>query len=223
MRADVVSGQVAADLLELEPARRGPSPPVSPRARCPPAGAAGSRSPPPGPPAPRDARDRRGCADHRSWLAAVVRGLPMRDDSQQRRPKAIPISAPRDIPRRGFSVGYCPPPTLLNCCSMLLLDLVDREARLALGRWELFSRCRGTARHRLGRDHQVALVEQPVGLRVRGHFGPLVRVGAPVEHLRDSQPGEGLCPDPHRSGPALFREDDLPVLITQANEARRRR
>src|SRR5262245_56013022 len=99
----------------------------------------------------------------------------------------------------------------------LLHGLVDRERGGALARWELLERLEERADDRGGRERDPRFRHDPVPVGVRGDVGALVGIGAEVEELREPQRRERLRPHLQRPLAALLDEDELPVLVPQAD------
>src|SRR5262244_2616898 len=106
-------------------------------------------------------------------------------------------------------------PQLASGCveaSLHLLDhLVDAETRRTLARRIVLERLKELADRRQHAVQDPGVGHEPVVIRVRGNIGPLVGVGAQIEHLRKAQLGEGFGPNAHGAGCPLFLEYHFPV------------
>ena len=103
--------------------------------------------------------------------------------------------------------------------SLHLLDhRVDAETRRTLARRIVLERLKELADRRQHAVQDPGIGHEPVVIRVRGNIGPLVGVGAQIEHLREAQLGKGFGPNAHGSGCPLFFENHFPVLVAHRDD-----
>jgi hypothetical protein len=99
----------------------------------------------------------------------------------------------------------------------LLDHIVDVELGRLLTHRELREGLVEVSDNSLGRHEQVNSLDQPAVVVVRVRVGALERIGSQVEYFGDPQCHERFNPDHHLPG-LLLGEDDLPLLITHADQ-----
>src|SRR5262245_59423738 len=95
----------------------------------------------------------------------------------------------------------------------LLQYLIEVEAGRLLSLGIVFERRQELADDRLRRDKREGVIHDPIVVGVGGSIGALVRIGAKIEYLRETQSCERFGPDPQRSRRTLLHEDELKVVI----------
>src|SRR6185436_17368817 len=100
----------------------------------------------------------------------------------------------------------------------LFHDDVQAEATRLLAGRKLLERGEELANDVLGGDTDEGVVEPPIVVRVRRHVRPFEWVGQEIEKFWKPQGRGRLTPDLQRSRDALFLEDELPVVVAQADQ-----
>src|SRR6516164_104891 len=112
-----------------------------------------------------------------------------------------------------------PPPSLASTTLLQLLhDLVQVEARSLLSLGVLLERHDELGNKVLRWHGQKRMIEQPVVVRVRCDVRPLVGIEAEVIDFWNSEGGKRIGPDQQRPGRSLLHEDELPVVVPEADE-----
>ena len=108
-------------------------------------------------------------------------------------------------------------PVAFGAFCKCLQSLVEAEAAGLLARREFLERGEKLTHVLLRRHEHEGVVHAPPSVVDAFVVGALERIGAQVEELRKTQGHERVLPD-IQAVRALFREDDLPLVVAQADQ-----